>query len=185
MQIDMAKSKKKKKKSMFLGVGQTQLEYYKELAKKNQESSTMNQGKLKIQFQDTENSVSEDTENGYNSDNSDSRIFKTFKRGNNKSKPKVFCTQSLQELEEIAELDSNSKAISSNNIISEIISTMQKHVINDDIMFLKQLNDNIIYHKKQYLLQAQGFQSEKDFRASAIGQNMEYNLKIHIGRLNQ
>jgi hypothetical protein len=100
-------------------------------------------------------------------------------------RPKAFILQSLHELEEIDEQSSMAKAIQNNLIIEKTISKLEKDVIDDNIVYLKMLNEKIIYTKKQYIAQQEQFKNESEFLSSSVGKMMEQNLRVRITKFNE
>lgn len=130
------KRKKNKKKTAFLGVGQTQLEYYQDLAKKRHQEEHEHdheQGHSKgndCNFQQITDQESQETINSNDGD----KFKKMVDIEKQKVKPKVFQIQSLQELEEIEEENTMAKAIRNKQMIENTINKLQKKVTDDNIL---------------------------------------------------
>lgn len=69
-------------------------------------------------------------------------------------------------------------------MIENTINKLQKNVTIDNITYLHELNDKILYSKKQLIIQQKFFPSYKEFKESPLGQTMQISLKVEITKFN-
>lgn len=69
-------------------------------------------------------------------------------------------------------------------MIENTINKLQKNVTIDNINYLHELNEKILYSKKQLIIQQKFFPSYKEFKESPLGQTMLINLKVEITKFN-
>ena len=69
-------------------------------------------------------------------------------------------------------------------MIESTINKLQKRVTEENIKYLHELNNDILYCKKQLIVQSQEFGDDKAFLESPLGANMHFDLRVRITKFN-